>query len=1280
MIRILHTADIHLGDLNGPTRDGKNLRRLDTLACMDAIVQQARAEGPDITIIAGDLFNRSRVWADTALEDVNDAATRFIRPLCEYSGEVVLLFGTENHDNPLAFDTLAEITKDVPNLHIFTRPAVKTILKGPGGAGGVQIMAVPGFDKGRLRLFCPGADKEAENRNATALINDVILGLSTQLDRSLPAVMVAHYTVSGAEADNGSTFLAGQDVVILPATIDAAGVDLACFGHIHRPQRLTSTTPAYYCGSPNQLNFNDEDAAHGFYIHELMEDPAFVPGNEPPIPAVVSRFINTPERRHYTYRMGPEEVAAFIQTGELASKPEQITEAIVRVRYSCNAEQEKAFNRAELQKRLMAAGAFHVAEILPEEIEALDAKDPLTEHDGPRETLARWLELNEITGADAARLMELAEPIIKAADDGRDADRHTGAFIPLTVEVKNYRSYTAASFDFEPVHMAMVNGQNGVGKSSLFMDAIVDCLYEETRKEDIGGWVRDGTKSGAITFTFSMGGQEYRVIRTRTKSGRGTLALHRLNRESQEWEDESDTTMRLTQAKIERLLGMDCNTFCSIALIRQDAYGLFLEASSDRRMEVLSALLGLEIYGRMEEGAKSAATEQRRKIAATKERINILGEKVGERSDLLEEDAKLVEKAGEIEEALATTEAAITAGEQAEAMRKELEAQAKEKEEQAAAYARQAEDKSRQAVEKGQQLARAKTLAASIGEATQAAEEVKAARTRLTALAPQEEKLRALTAELENLRAAGEDGARRLLSFQTGKDTAMEVVAQRAQIEAALAALEQLEPKKADARARMEKKTAASKVVLDAKSAVKLFLSESRARISALTEKYERAKAEAGRLADSGCPAPESATCKFLASAKKAAGELQEINHQLEEMKASDRAHYKELVAAENEAKQEYDALGDPYAEIREIEDQERVLRAVTAKATALAAAEVKLAECDAGIKKAQEDIAAAEARTAEIGAALPELQTAREEADALRATIAEKEPLAETLADRKAQAATVEALEPQVAELNREAAELEKKASEVAEMAAGIRGRLPERAPAQTAQLLGLRAIRDTHRKTLQDFATQRGAIKAKLDTIAEAEDQMKGLRREVEEIAATLNDYTTLAQAFGLDGIQYMIIRGVVPEIMRQSNDILAAMTGGRMAVDFRTEREQKSTKQIVNSLEVWISSIAGSNRPYQSHSGGEKVKIALAVTLGLADVKARRAGVQLGMLFIDEPPFLDADGTEAYADALTNMAARNPGMRILAISHDPTMKARFSQNIVVTAGEDGSTVAME
>ena len=71
-MKILHTGDIHLGDLAGPTKDGQNLRREDTIRCMREVYYRAFLEEPDVTIIAGDLFNRSRVWADTALEDVNN--------------------------------------------------------------------------------------------------------------------------------------------------------------------------------------------------------------------------------------------------------------------------------------------------------------------------------------------------------------------------------------------------------------------------------------------------------------------------------------------------------------------------------------------------------------------------------------------------------------------------------------------------------------------------------------------------------------------------------------------------------------------------------------------------------------------------------------------------------------------------------------------------------------------------------------------------------------------------------------------------------------------------------------------------------------------------------------------------------------------------------------------------------------------------------------------------------------------------------------------------------
>lgn len=52
---------------------------------------------------------------------------------------------------------------------------------------------------------------------------------------------------------------------------------------------------------------------------------------------------------------------------------------------------------------------------------------------------------------------------------------------------------------------------------------------------------------------------------------------------------------------------------------------------------------------------------------------------------------------------------------------------------------------------------------------------------------------------------------------------------------------------------------------------------------------------------------------------------------------------------------------------------------------------------------------------------------------------------------------------------------------------------------------------------------------------------------------------------------------------------------------------------------------------------------------------------AGIQLGMLFIDEPPFLDDDGTQAYVDSLEAIRQRYPDVKVMAITHDDAMKRR-------------------
>lgn len=1264
-MRILHTGDIHLGDLNGPTRDGTNLRRLDTIFCMRAIVERAKIVKPHVSIIAGDLFNRSRVWADTALEDVNDAYSEFIVPLCAYSEHVVLLFGTENHDNPLAFETLRQCADGIKNFHIYTQPTVESLYTEEGY---IQIMAVPGYDKGRLRTFCPGVDKETENRNATALINDVCLGLSTQLDRDIPSVMVAHYTVAGSEADNGSTFLAGQDVVITPDTIFQTGVDLACFGHIHRPQQLNCQVPAFYCGSINQLTFNDEGTEHGFWIHQIGPDRNWQTHN----------FYRTPERMHFTFRMDQSDTEHFIQTGEIFA-PYEIMDAIVRVRYeAASAEQDKALNRAELQKAILNHGAFWVSEILAEDVGELDAREEMTEQDSPTEALRRWLELNNVDVDKRRRLMELAEPIIKKADDGRDSNRHSGIFLPLMIDVKNYRSYTEAQFDFREVRMAMVNGQNGVGKSSLFMDAIADCLFEQTRSEDIGGWVRDGTKSGSIAFVFSMGEQQYQVVRTRTKSGRGTLSLQRRNIDTGAWEDESDTTMRLTQEKIERLIGMDCNTFCSIALIRQDAYGIFLEASSDRRMEVLSDLLSLDIYTSMETIANENVRVQKRELAAAKDKVDILKEQTAEKERLSMESLANDREAKDCETLLEALEGRLAEAERAEALSREVLKQFQSAKDQGEKYRDMIAEKRRQVAELQKALIANEGAASLKKDAEEARKKVDDAKESCLKI---EAEIKAASDIEARYRKARKDQAfwETSVNIAEGKIAqAQKILNQKEEITAATVLICDARSKLTGMASDIQKKAEMEKRYFELSTEQRIKEHQADTALDGIQAKIDTARKQEAQLAESGCPVPDRASCKFMADAVAAKNEIPKLEADLEIL----RDKYSEEIQATREAAEELrteiDSLPDYDRKKKELEEiiQDNQQKADMQKDIAVAESTVRdqtarLAELKESLKDTEERILQLE----------PQLKNTVEldgERTSLYEIIGRYGPAAALLPDALSAEKLIPVMKKQIedakAELQKLEADGERIAQTINELAKKYRNMTSPK------ELEPLRQNRDGVKQRLNACIRQRGEYQAKLDRIAEIEDQIEETRLLLAPLAEKLNDYQTLSQAFGLDGIQYMIIRNVVPEIMHQSNEILSSMTGGKMAVDIHTEKELKSSKKVVNSLEVWVTDINGNHRPYLSHSGGEKVRIALAVTLGLADVKARHAGVQLGMLHIDEPPFLDGEGTDAYADALLRMATRNPNMRILAISHDPAMKARFSQNIMVTAGENGSTVTME
>jgi len=1292
MIKILHCSDVHLGDLPGPVKDGVNLRREDTVKCMVSIVHAAMAEKPHVSIIAGDLFHRSRTWCDSALQDVHDAIDEFLEPLCRYSEYVFLLMGTDNHDNLRAFNLIRQ--RDITNLHVCVVPEIHTV-KTKGGD--VQILGLPGFDKGRLRSFLPIADKEDENRNATAAINEVLLGLGVQLDKSLPSVLVAHYTVAGAESESGSTFLAGQDVVLLPQTIDASGVTLACLGHIHKPQRIAAcNTPTYYSGSINQITFGDEDIAHGFYTHNLGEFPGRNAG-ETVWDDFGTTFYPTPERRHCTLRLDEEDIGHFINFNQLLDETvfeypcDVIGGTIVRVRYFASSEQDKALNKAALQKYLYDLGAFHVAEITAEEVsDEADAYEA-TADDTPAAALVRYMQHSEIESDDAARLMVLAEPILRKADDGRDANRQAGAFVPKRIEIRNYRSYMFEEFDFGAIRMAMVNGPNGVGKSSLFMDAIADCLFEESRDGQLGGWLRDGEKSGAITFEFALGGMEYRVARTRTASGKGTLLFSRRG-ECGEWVHDGDTTMKLTQAKIVDTLGMDCQTFCSIALIRQDAYGVFLETGKTERMETLSSLLDLGVYDRMEDGAKERAAEYRKEIADINTRTEVLREEISKADSLEVAESVQLEIIEKADAEISELDAKIAAAQREEALREEIKRQATVKMQEARNLQDELKSKEKIFEELEKEKAAADSMAQTAGAAERAAETISEARAELEVLAEGEARARSLTERSAVLDSSLKKYGELLQAVEFSRKAHRSTLERREEIEGAVKELERLEAERIELNARLEKKNVAGEVVHRVSTLCDTFVAEGKARVSDLKNQIELTKAQistaankADILADSECPVLDSVpSCRFLKDAVAAKDEiagleaaLSELEASLAEVKESGKVEYDRFRADHDAAVKAYQALGDPLNDLRHLAGRMDSVKATAAFLPKLEAAAASIAELDKQEVGHWTAVQEAEAEISDINAQLPALQEKKKRADDLRFLIEENEAPAALLPKAAAAKATSGALADRMADLQADIGALQIKAGAAEQEAAEMQTRVPDNRDIDVD--LGILPARRKEASDRQAAAVEAlGGIKARLESVEHAREMAAKYAEDRNTAARHLNDYQTLAHAFGIDGIQYMIIRSIVPEITRRANEILAAMTGGAMAVDLKTDREQKNGK-VVNSLDVWIRSITGGSRPYSSHSGGEKVKIALAVTLALADVKARRAGVQLGMLFIDEPPFLDASGTEAYADALVEMAGRNPGMRIIAISHDPSMKARFPQNIVVSAGDNGSVVAM-
>jgi len=1287
-IRILHTGDWHIGSFPGPEKDGENCRAADIRRCLEGLVGEAVTLHPDVIVVAGDIFHQARVWSDRALKE-SQVAIETIRQLAVIA-PIVVMRGTPNHDSAEQFHSLELAFEYDRRVHIVTEPCVHTLSLDRGET--VQIACLPGFDRGYYRSKHPGLSKEDENAVFTAAIEKLIIGLKAQMKNDLPSALVSHFTITGCNMESGQTaFLAQFEPVVYPSTLAAADYDLVCFGHIHRPQQLDGCKSTFYCGAISGLNFNDEGQERGFYIHDMDYSECKAERR------LVSQFRRLPTRQFLTIRLDDDDVREINEGGPewlyklpVLESDDAAEDKIVRVLYDCTDEHNKAFNHAALENWLYEKGkAFWVQEITPQKISISVDRRSMGAENTPEENLADYLTAAGRTPEEIETIIGYALPIINEATEKATSERHAGAFVPVEIEVHNYRNYRDETFSFEDIRFCTINGANGVGKSSLFMDAILDALFEEPREGDLTGWICNDpeARSGYIKLTFRLGERIYRVTRTRAKSGKATLNISECV--EGEWTDRSKEKIKDTQSEIENIIGMDSLTLKACALIMQDQYGLFLQADKEARMNILGSILGLGLYELMEEAASVHATDTNREIRILTDRVTTMTAGLPDCGDLLKEIEEEEKHKRDAEDVIAAESETL------DALKRRLvsctEAADRLFRLRGRAMTLAGSNSAKESAKASQKALLASAIAALAEEA-----HIKQGVATYNALLEDEKTKIALETALSSLKTQKADMDAKLKECLAAiallEQKRSEIMCKLVPLQGSIANAEDIEARYAmyeDLRrklATMEERETEYNELINKRKELECRLADMLQAGSnyahRVTYEIENLTAKTKLLEDSGCPNPENAKCKFLADAIEAKRRLPELKKDLDESIKTGSAETakisEEIKAVEAAIDPSFaDELAAAKKRVRSLSQVEKEYQnLLTARAT-VEPLVARLTELDTEIEAAGRDVEEAERKIHAISDRIRDTELGLAKFRNLDEQLRDARKWTELERNLPAAQATKEAAEKRLAELDDELREI---TEEIETVLSDITSEEAKTAGMDTLKeaVTDLEAKIAFARYNASTIATKIGALTARLEEAKGRYEKAAELNKTINALGVKAAAYEDLKKAFSQDGIPHNIIRSIIPVFEATATNILGQMSHGHMSVEIVTEKVLKSnSKKEVTTLDIIINDSDTGRLPYMSRSGGERVKAALSVILALAEIKSSKAGVQLGFLFIDEPPFLDGEGVQAYCDALEAIQRRYSALKIMAITHDPTMKSRFPQSVDVIKTPEGSKV---
>jgi len=209
--------------------------------------------------------------------------------------------------------------------------------------------------------------------------------------------------------------------------------------------------------------------------------------------------------------------------------------------------------------------------------------------------------------------------------------------------------------------------------------------------------------------------------------------------------------------------------------------------------------------------------------------------------------------------------------------------------------------------------------------------------------------------------------------------------------------------------------------------------------------------------------------------------------------------------------------------------------------------------------------------------------------------------------------------------------------------------------------------------REELIRLSIEQGNIKGYGSRLERRQSEKETIEGELEVVSANMAVYSKLTKAFGKDGIQAIILENITEDLRQFANSILRNIYYRPISIDFVTQR-QTGTGSWKEDFDIVID-MDGEKYDFEDVSGGEQVRISIAIRLALSQLLMRRVGSNVRFLLFDEvDQALDRHGLEALAEAIAKLSNE---FKILVITHNEYMKEKFEHVITVHMGPSGSVL---